>query len=501
MNYAKALVVTAIAVLIRLLLDPILGNRMPALTMLVAIAIAVWYYRWKAATLTAAVGFVAILFLFVSPRYQFPSDIAILYGLIGYAVSAAAVIVFGEQLHRTREKLEAELGERKKTEESLRASEATARAASAAKDAFLAQLSHELRTPLTPVLMAAAAMRENLSLPKDAREQLAMIERNITLEARLIDDLLDVTRITEGKFRLRNESCDLHSLFAHVVEIIRDNARERNIKITLDLQAEESHLTGDPTRLQQVFWNLLINALKFTPEGGHIWLRSTNLASDEGTWLCVDVEDDGVGLEDGTLDTIFEPFQQGVQRGDARFPGLGLGLTIAKAIVNLHGGTIKAKSPGLGKGSTFSVDLPGARRGPPVSAPEPLDDTPVKEADAHLHLLVVEDHAPTLEVLAMLLKRAGHQVTTVGNVAAALAAAKANRFDAVISDLGLPDGTGHELMRQLRNEHQLQGIALSGYGTEDDIQRSLQAGFSEHLTKPIRFAEVRRALQRLLQDR
>ncbi len=383
--------------------------------------------------------------------------------------------------------------------EALRVALANAEIASQAKDNFLAALSHELRTPLNPVLMTAVAMSEDETLSETVRDSFAMIARNVALEARLIDDLLDLTRITRGKLTLHSASCDLHSLIGLVVEIVRDEAREKQIEIDLRLSAISNHLQGDSTRLQQVLWNLLRNAVKFTPRGGRISIVSRNVPSldpKKGDLLCIEVADNGIGLDSPEMERIFEPFEQMLGH-DHRFGGLGLGLAIARAIVDLHGGTISVESPGHGLGSTFIVQLPGA-----AIPPSPLSEKNVAKTaslvdDPTMRLLVVEDHEATRVVLARLLKRLGHEVTTAGTLAEARAGAAAGTFDAVISDLGLPDGTGIELMEELRALYGLRGIALTGYGMDEDIRRSENAGFVAHLVKPVDMNELRRSLRQL----
>ncbi len=396
-----------------------------------------------------------------------------------------------------------DITEGRRVETVLRESENAARAASAAKDAFIAQLSHELRTPLTPVLMTASALQEDETLSDDVRQQLRMIERNISLESRLIDDLLDITRITHGKLSLRSEPCNAHSLLLHVVEMVRDETREKRVRISLDLQAAQTQLHGDSTRLQQVFWNILRNAVKFSPVNGTVTIHSRNNAPapDAGTTLCIEIEDQGVGFDAEVKARMFEPFEQGAPHRDARFPGLGLGLAITKAVVTLHGGTVDARSEGPGRGACFTVCLPGATQEAPATPPESGagDSTKAAPAAAPLRLLLVEDHEQSLQVLSRLLTRAGHAVTGVSTKADALAQASQSEFDGVISDIGLPDGTGHELMHLLREQHGLKGIALSGYGTEADQQNSRDAGFVAHLIKPVVFAELNRALLSLEQ--
>ncbi len=372
-----------------------------------------------------------------------------------------------------------------------------AESASRAKDGFLAALSHELRTPLTPALLTAAALREDTRLPDDAREQLGMMERNIALEARLIDDLLDLTRVEQGKLTLRPEPCDMHALIRLSAEMVLDEAREKGVTLDLELAAARSGLTADATRLQQVVWNLLRNAVKFTPRGGRVVVRTADLPGEgEFSRLRIEVADTGIGIEPEARERIFRAFEQLGSAGEHRFGGLGLGLSIARAIVNVHQGTIRAESAGPGQGSTFVVELPGAEEFTPKTAPAPRGGgavTPVRRR----RILLVEDHYPTLSVLTRLLTRAGHRVTAADSVASALEEAGKGSFDIVLSDLGLPDGTGHELMMQLRDRYGLRGIALSGYGMEQDLARSREAGFVSHLVKPVDFGQLSRALEAL----
>jgi signal transduction histidine kinase len=390
-----------------------------------------------------------------------------------------------------------DITDRRRSEDALRDAKNQAEQASRAKDEFLAQLSHELRTPLTPVLMTATELSEDDKLPFDVREQLKMISRNVELEARLIDDLLDLTRIARGKLALRLGTCDLHSLLRLTVEIVDEETREKRIELTLDLDAARSHLTGDPARLQQVFWNLLRNAVKFTPDGGHVRIHSRDYGEpgvDGSGGLRIEVGDDGIGFDPAVAESLFLPFERGSAAQAHRYPGLGLGLAIARAIVDLHGGRIFAASAGPGRGATFTVELPGARP-IPDSVVQPMDPLGAARGNRPtLRLLVVEDHESTRDVLTRLLQRAGHQVTTASNVAEALAAAENKKFDLVISDLGLPDGTGLELMEQLRARHGLRGIALSGYGMDEDRRRTSAAGFIAHLIKPVQIKELRGVL-------
>jgi signal transduction histidine kinase/response regulator RpfG family c-di-GMP phosphodiesterase len=382
--------------------------------------------------------------------------------------------------------------------------------ASRAKDNFLAALSHELRMPLTPILMTAAALREDHRLPDEVRQQLGMMERNISLEARLIDDLLDLTRIAKGKLPLRPQLCDAHSLISLALDIVRDDAQEKGLVLQREFCAQKSGLVADPSRFQQVIWNLLRNAVKFTPPGGRVVIRTRDEPADgDQPKLRIEVEDTGIGIPPEVMSEIFEPFEQGRVGGDHRYGGLGLGLAIARAIVDLHHGTILAESGGQGQGATFVVELPGATE-PPVGladgtdAPAPAaDGAPPADggsAGVPLRILLVEDHEATLQVLSRLLTRTGYDVTAVSGTAAAIVEAAARSFDLVISDLGLPDGSGNELMEKLRDEYGLRGIALSGYGMEEDIERSRRSGFVAHMVKPVDLGQLRRTIASVIKE-
>ncbi|HVF59136.1 MAG TPA: ATP-binding protein [Thermoanaerobaculia bacterium] len=376
-----------------------------------------------------------------------------------------------------------DLAEQKRSERLERAW-TTAEAMNQAKDHFLATLSHELRTPLTPVLAVISSMEGDSRLPGHFRREIAMVRRNVELEARLIDDLLDLTRVSSGKIQLDRREVDLHEVIEQAVQTscAGELATGRR-HIEVDLAAAGHHLWGDSPRLTQVFWNLLNNAVKFTPEGGTITVRTRNDSPDRAV---VEITDTGMGIDPEVLPRIFDAFEQGEPDVTRRYGGLGLGLAISKAIVELHGGLISVRSDGRDRGTTFSVRLP-AEPLPFESAAAPAPQV-AETPPARLRVLLVEDHSDTAAALADLMRLHGHEVRIAGTVAQALsAAAKAGKggIDLVISDLGLPDGNGQDLMRQLAERFGLRGIALSGYGMEDDVQQSREAGFERHLTKPV----------------
>jgi signal transduction histidine kinase/ActR/RegA family two-component response regulator len=390
--------------------------------------------------------------------------------------------------------------ERKRAERAERAALESAQAANRAKDHFLAVLSHELRTPLTPALLVVSSLADdpNLNLPAEARAGLDLTRHNLELEARLIDDLLDVTRLMRGKLELKREPVDVHALVGRVLEICRSDLDAAGLEVATDLSARRHTVVGDPARLLQVLWNLVRNALKFTPRGGLVRVASRNEDEGGGTTLVVEVLDSGVGIEPTVLAKIFDPFEQGEPNSwTRRAGGLGLGLTIARSIVRSLGGELTADSPGPYQGSTFAVRLATiAEPAPHFEAPTPPRPARPRSA-GRLRLLLVEDDEATARVLTRLLRSRGHDVTAARTVAEALKAAQAAEFDLVISDIGLPDGNGLELMRRLRATRPLPGIALSGFGMDDDVRKSREAGFREHLTKPVDFDSLEATLLRV----
>jgi signal transduction histidine kinase/ActR/RegA family two-component response regulator len=374
-----------------------------------------------------------------------------------------------------------------KDRQELRLARDVAEKANLAKDAFLAALSHELRTPLTPVLMAVVALEETPGLPDYVRRDLTMIRRNVELEARLIDDLLDLTRIAKGKLELRLEAMDVHVVIGRALEICRSDAAAGRQRFELQLEAKETTTEGDAVRLEQALWNLIRNAIKFTPEGGRITIRTSNDARGE---IRIQVRDTGIGFAPKDAHKLFEAFEQGGRHVTRQFGGLGLGLAIGSAIVVAHGGTIRAESPGHNLGATFTLTLP--LRAPEVilavlTAPVALASREARP----VRILLVEDHEDTRKVLQMYLRATKNVVTAAENAQQALEFAGRQEFDVVISDLGLPDeGGGYAMMRRLRDRHGLRGIAVSGYGMEEDVSRSYAAGFSHHLTKPLNLGRL-----------
>ncbi|MEA2605015.1 MAG: two-component system, chemotaxis family, CheB/CheR fusion protein [Acidobacteriota bacterium] len=398
---------------------------------------------------------------------------------------------------------------RKRVELELRQAKETAEAASRAKDQFLATLSHELRTPLTPVLALVSGLERHEHVHPELHKVLDVIRRNVELEARLIDDLLDLTRIARGKLELHPEVTDACKVIEHTLEICCESeVTAGRLHLVKDVDPGDHRVWADPSRLTQVLWNLLSNAVKFTPAGGTLTVR----LYCEAEGLVFEISDTGIGIDPDGLAHVFDAFEQGRARSPRGIGGLGLGLAISKAIVEMHGGSLTAFSEGRGQGATFTLRLPaglskaaarrdGARADvlPEDSLPADLSK-PKVQAPKSLHILLVEDHVDTAEAMADLLSMAGNRVTMAGTVAEALNAASAadGGFDLVVSDLGLPDGSGVDLMRELSRRYGLKGIALSGYGMDEDVRQSLEAGFQQHLTKPVSLQRLEAGIRQVM---
>ena len=380
-------------------------------------------------------------------------------------------------------------------------------AANRAKDEFLATLSHELRTPLNPVLLVASEATADAALDEEVRANFKMIADNVALQARLIDDLLDLNRITRGKITMERQPLDVHDVVRDAAATVQEEIAAKSLRLEFALDAAAHQVQGDPVRLRQVCWNVLKNAVKFTPAGGSITIASRNLPGSHE--IEVRISDSGIGMRPEELARIFHPFVQGRHTHDdpGGFGGLGLGLAISRMLTEIHGGSITAESAGQGRGTAVVLRLPleaakpaETERTPQVNghrAPVPAGP----DGRAPRRVLFVEDHEPTREAMTRLLRRRGYAVTSARSVGEALERSGEGAFDLLISDLGLPDGDGYRLMTELSRRHPgLVGIAISGYGMEDDVERSRVAGFGEHLTKPVSIDSLERALLRLLKD-
>lgn len=370
------------------------------------------------------------------------------------------------------------------------------RIADASKNEFIATLGHELRNPLSPIVSAIELLRrEGLAAP-DAPQMLSIIESHTTTMARLLDDLLDITRITRKKFKLRTETIDLREIAKRAVESVNAFASSRGHALTTSFPEEPLWLPADPVRLHQAFTNLLFNAVKYTEPGGRIQF-SIARHGEHMARICV--RDTGIGIEEHMLQKIFEPFIQET-RANSTGSGLGLGLALTKRLVELHGGAIWAESAGIGRGSGFIIELPVPEhlQLPMKTAPPESRAAPVK-AGRPLSVLVVDDNEAAAAGLAALLKHGGFEVSTAHDGPQGLTALRRRVPDVVLLDIGLPGMTGYEVAKTILAEFRPAPVlvALSGYGQEEDKRAAREAGFAYHLTKPVSIVDIEAILRRI----
>ena len=418
---------------------------------------------------------------------------------------------------RTFRTIIVDLTERHRSEDEklkLIAKERSSEARNEAKDRFMAILSHELRTPLMPILAVIGELEAAPGLSEVLRSDLLMIHRNVELEARLIDDLLDLTSISRGKLKLNPTAVDVHQLIGFVLETLKESYQSKDLHLSVRLEATYRYVVADSGRLQQVLWNVVKNSIKFTPREGSISILTWNRGHESSAWepsrskaLVFEVTDSGIGIESEKLPLLFNAFEQTEEGITREFGGLGLGLAISRGLVEAHHGRISVSSAGKGKGATFTVEPPSA----PAPAPIELTGGEGGATAAGRHaaavagagsrrfrVLLVEDHLDSARIISRLLARHGYEVATANSLESALQVAT-QPFDLLISDLGLPDGSGLELMKKLRARGlAIAGIALSGFGTEQDIERSREAGFNEHLTKPVDFSRISETIDRVM---
>lgn len=378
---------------------------------------------------------------------------------------------------------------------------AEAEAANRAKDEFLSILSHELRTPLNAILGWSAMLRQRTLSQDKVLRALETIERNAKSQAQLIEDILDVSRIITGKLRLQVRPVNLVPVIESAIESVRLAAEAKSIRLQSVLDSQAGLLLGDANRLQQVVWNLLSNALKFTPKDGRVEIRLERVNSHAE----ITVSDTGPGISSDFLPFVFDRFRQHDSSTTRSYGGLGLGLAIVRQLVELHGGTVTVVSPGIGQGTTFTVTLPAMIIPLPPSDPDPLNSIvetkPRVEASPTLEglqILVVDDEADALELLSTILQNNGAEVIAVASVKQALTiieTATDRSPDVLVSDIGMPDEDGYSLIRKLRQLEAQRGgklpaIALTAYAGSDDRRQALLAGFQMHLTKPVDAAEL-----------
>jgi hypothetical protein len=408
-------------------------------------------------------------------------------------IALAAILLLTAVLTLTAMALVTAIAGRRRAEAALEAQKSLVEAANQMKDNFLAMLSHELRTPLAPVFLAVENLQKEWPKNAETAAALEIIRRNIRVERHLIDDLLDVTRISKGKLVLNLTSVDVHGQIRNVVETCRSEWTGKKIRMQLDLTAGDRFVVADEARFQQIVWNLARNAIKFSRDEGEVRISTANESPGQ---LTIIVQDHGIGIEPEAMKRIFNPFEQGEGSLKRRFGGLGLGLAISKSLAEAHTAILTAASEGLNRGATFRLTIK-------TSALVAHDGTISLPVQARvrwvLRILLVDDHIDTCTVMGKLLAARGHRVTVAHDMKSALERIEAGGFDVLLSDVGLPDGSGTELMSKSKNR--LVGIAMSGFGTDADAGRSLEAGFSQHLVKPVTMEKLDAALQTAMNGR
>jgi CheY-like chemotaxis protein len=396
-------------------------------------------------------------------------------------VGRAAIALDNARLYRS---LKREITRSRAAEESLQD-------ANRRKDEFLAMLSHELRNPLAPIRNAVELMRRVGSPEPRLVMARDVIDRQATQLARLVDELLDVSRISQGKIVLKKEQVELAKIISHSVETVRPMVDQREQRLSVEVSAHPVWLMGDFARLSQVVANLLNNASKYTPEGGHIRL----VASGGAGRATISVEDNGGGIDPELLPRVFELFVQGERALDRSQGGLGIGLTLVKRLVELHQGQVEAASPGVGRGATFRVTLPA------ISAVHASNLAPVEVTSPQVYgrrVLVVDDNADAAESTAAFLRLEGHEVKTVMDGNEALSSVRVFAPHVIVLDIGLPGLDGYAVARRLREQgdtsHALL-IAVTGYGAKEDRERAMEAGFDYHFVKPTDPRQIQQAIE------
>lgn len=428
--------------------------------------------------------------------------------VVGIAAHAA-IAIDNARLFQTLREQEAQLrqvlSEREQILESERAARSEAERLGHMKDEFLATLSHELRTPLNAIQGWATLLRQHGVTREDHERGLETIERNVRAQGQIINDLLDMSRIISGKVHLEVQPLQLHEVIHNAIETVRQSATAKHIRIMPLLDSSIGVVRGDPNRLQQVLWNLLSNAVKFTPSGGRIQVVLERVNSH----VEIVVEDSGVGIRAEFLPYVFDRFRQGDPSTSRRFGGLGLGLSIVKSLIELHGGSVRVKSPGENQGSTFVVALPIShiqedtqrlKRLPTPSDPLEAIELPRLEG---VKVLIVDDEPDGRGLVARILEGRGAQPACASNATEALALLQQDVFDVLLSDIGMPDIDGYELIRRVRaldpaRPGPIPAIAVTAYARPEDRQRSLLAGYQMHLAKPVEAREIVAAISSLL---
>jgi signal transduction histidine kinase/CheY-like chemotaxis protein len=508
LRYGSAVLSTGLVAWIRWMLDPVLDGHYLFALFYASLLFTAWYGGKGPSLLAILLGLlVANAFHRPPPGSATPFTSEYVIGVALYCLVGLLSIFFSESLraardraessaveaNRQKEKLEREIAERRRLEEELRQRAGELAEAHRHKDEFLALLAHELRNPLAPVRSGLHILKQ-LGISGTPLERVQEImTRQVELLTRLVDDLLDVSRIAHGKIKLHKDKINLATVVQQAVETCRPLLEERRHELIVTLPPQPMHLEADPTRLEQILINLLNNAAKYTPEGGRVWL----IGSQEDGEVVLRVRDTGQGIAPEMLARVFEPFQQADWVSGSPGAGLGIGLTLVRRLTELHGGRVEAHSPGVGKGSEFVVCLPAL---PPEEANKhQRGEIESVTVPPKRRILIVDDNEDGARSLAMLLRLQGHEVRVANDGPAALEVARSDPPDLILLDLGMPGMDGYEVARRLRQEPRLEGVvlaALTGWTQNEDRRRTLEGGFDAHLVKPISLEQLQELLAR-----
>ena len=471
LRYAIAMASLAVATIVRMLLDPVLENRAPYGVYLLAVLFVVWRAGLGPAVFTVAFGTLLARYFFETPRGSLWFDSELNQSSLVISLTIGLVATFLCESLRITARENARLYR-------------VARQADTRKDEFLAALAHEIRNPLQPIRSAAFVLSRMPAQSPEAQD----LERTIVQQTdhliRLVNDLLDVSRITQGKIELQFERVTLQSIIKAAVEVVQDLKDEKRQDLHIALPRKRVHLHGDGVRLTQIVTNLLHNACKYTGPLGRVWLA----AEADGHELTIRVRDTGIGIAPQMRGRIFDLFEQAIDAKAQAPGGLGVGLTLVRTLVRLHGGTVEASSPGPGLGSEFVVRLPIVVPGTAEERPAAIRPSTVVPCDSPLRVLVVEDSPAVALSLQVTIAQWNHVVEVCHDGFSALAAVRTFKPDVILTDLGLPRMSGYQLAEELRQIPEMQHIAIiavSGYGQEQDRNRTTEAGFARHLIKPI----------------
>jgi len=486
--YAIAVLATGIALALRWDFGPVVHDHLPLLTMYAAVAFAAWYGGYGPGLLAAALGFVAAHFvgLEAGGARSIAGRLDVLPDLIVYAAGCLLLIGLGAGLRNALDRavdrqrlLEQEILERQRVEEKLR--EADRR-----KDEFLATLAHELRNPLHPIRTAAALLRDAAVTSPALHTAGEVIDRQVRQLSRLLDDLLDVARITQNNLVLRSETLELAAIIDRALETARSLIDGRGHEVTVIRPRAPVYVRGDETRLEQVFFNLLDNAAKYTPDGGHLSV----IVDAQGAYVNVTIRDGGIGIAPAFLPHVFEMFSRADNALERSSGGLGIGLALVRRLTELHGGTVEARSEGSGAGSEFVVRLPTV---PAPAAQHAHARTSQHEPSAKYRVLVVDDNMDGADTMKAMLEFLGNEVQVAYDGVAAIETAASFLPQVVLLDIGLPKLNGYEVAQRIRKQswgRRAVLIAVSGWGQQEDKARASAAGFDRHLTKPVDLDEL-----------